>query len=209
MYINKDQYLQESLNLHRDVWQLQNRTRYITTINQQRQKFYLTPISKVTYNLVFLFSSKQNRYWRKYIYNMIDLFTRIFLLLKKNIARRDRESFMVKRCITMLEVCETLQSGFFFDYNNDETWTIKNFIHARTDDGETWRKGRRKKRKIGVELYFRLFFDQVWSSIGSFYCLLALCDYICFIISSSLDLLLVILFSFFSLVVVFDHSSRD
>ncbi len=34
------------------------------------------------------------------------------------------------------------------------------------------------------DLYSPLFFvEQVWSSIGSFYCLLALCDYICSTIS--------------------------
>jgi len=37
---------------------------------------------------------------------------------------------------TFLEVYETPQSGFFFDYNNDETWTINDCKYIRIDVGE-------------------------------------------------------------------------
>ncbi len=38
--------------------------------------------------------------------------------------------------LTFLEVYETPQSGFFFDYNNDETWTINDCKYIRIDVGE-------------------------------------------------------------------------
>ena len=66
-----------------------------------------------------------------FIGNIIDL------LLKTNINRRDSGSFMANVRITILEVYETLQSGFSVDYNNDETSTIKICTHIRIDDGES------------------------------------------------------------------------
>jgi hypothetical protein len=41
--------------------------------------------------------------------------------LIKNINKINRGKIMIIRCMTILEVYETPQSGFFFDYNNDET----------------------------------------------------------------------------------------
>jgi hypothetical protein len=116
----------------------------------------------------------------------MNFFYLIILLLKKNINRIDRENFMV-----ILEVYKSPQSGFFFDYINDETWTRSTIVYTYgsiTKKCDVKREskalysspfffssnkcGHRSDRSIVFWLYVIVFVQQFLDSISlfSFHC---------------------------------------